>query len=299
MEYYNLPDIKGLAALRAIVERGGVNGARSVLKIGQPTVTKRLRALESSYSVPLMERKGRKLALTEAGELVYAYAKLVLDRQATLREDLAALLDGQTRLRLEVNFAIGEHLLPDLLLRFADAYPEYRIETRMGYSRGIETHLATAMTDLALLEQAPDHPDILVQKWLDDELLLVCGPGHPLWGADFLLVTQLTSLRYVLREANSSMRKTLDRALSDIGFGAIPVAMEVGSTDTIVEMLSRGRHVSFLPKFAVDAALGSGTLFHIKVQGLRIMRTLWIARTRSNLNNPVAEAFIALLRTTN
>lgn len=299
MEYKYLPDLNGLATLRAVVERGGVEAAGRALSVGQPAVTKRLRTLDLCYGMQLMERKGRRLALTVAGERVYTYAKLVLDHQEALRQDLESLREGQTRLRLDVNFAIGEHMLPELLLRFSDTYPQFRIESRMGYSRRIETQLATGLSDLALMEQAPDHPDILVQKWLDDELVLVCGRGHPLWGAGLLPVTELPRLEYVLREAQSSMRSTLDKDLANIGIEKISVAMEVGSTDTIVEMLGRGRHVSFLPRFAVEAALAGGDLYHLKIQGLRIMRTLWIARTRSNLNNPVAEAFIALLRGAN
>jgi DNA-binding transcriptional LysR family regulator len=72
--------------------------------------------------------------------------------------------------------------------------------------------------------------------------------------------------------------------------------MEVGSTDTIVEMLERGRHLSFLPRFAVQGAIDAGQLHQVRIEGLRIMRTLWIARTRANLDNPVAEAFISLIR---
>ena len=220
----------------------------------------------------------------------------MLDRQATLLEDITSLRAGQYNLRLEVNYAIGEHLLPALLVRFNEAYPEYRIESRMGYTRRIQTRLATGLADLALLALAPDHPDILVQKWLDDELVLVCGPTHNLWNSDMIAIDDLRELKFVLREPESSMRIILDKALEDIGIERIPVAMEVGSTDTIVEMLEHGKHVSFLPRFAVAEALVDGTLYHVKIQGLRIKRTLWIARTRSNLNNKVAEAFIQLLR---
>ena len=296
MEYRNLPDLTGLATLKAVVELGGVAEAGEALHVGQPAVTKRLRALDNCYGVDLMHRNGRRLELTPAGEKVYAYARLALDHQTLLLDDLASLRAGQNRLRLEVTSDIGDHMLPDLLLRFADVYPEYRIESRMGYSRRIQTRLATGLSDLALLEQAPDHPDILVQKWLEDELVLVCGPKHPLWENSLLPIEELRRLSYVLRERRSSMRVTLDEALADIGIDQIPIAMEVGSTDTIVEMLQRGKHVSFLPHFAVEEALTTGSLYHIKIQGLRINRTLWIARTRSNLNNAVSEAFIQLLR---
>jgi DNA-binding transcriptional LysR family regulator len=296
MEYRNLPDLSGLATLIAVVELGGVAEAGRALHIGQPAVTKRLRALDNCYGVDLMQRKARRLELTTAGEKVYAYARLALDHQRSLLDDLASLQEGRNTLRLDVTSSIGEHILPDLLLRFADNYPEYRILSRMGYTRRIQTRLATGLSDLALLEQAPDHPDILVQKWLDDEVILVCGPAHPFRDSDLIPITVLGQLSYVLRERRSSMRVTLDDALDAIGIEQLPIAMEVGSTDTIVEMLQRGKHVSFLPRFVVEEMLSNGSLYHIKIQGLRINRTLWIARTRSNLDNAVANAFIQLLR---
>ncbi|HEA26077.1 MAG TPA: LysR family transcriptional regulator [Ectothiorhodospiraceae bacterium] len=296
MEYINQLDLKGLATLRAVVELGGVEEAGRALSVGQPAVTKRLRSLDNCFGVTLMQREGRRLELTPAGEKVYAYARLVLDHQTLLVDDLNSLLMGENRLRLVVNFAIGEHLLPELLLAFADAYPEYRIESRMDYTRRIQRRLATGLADLALLEEAPDHPDIMVQKWLDDELVLVCSPSHPLYQTDLLPITELEQLDYVLREPQSAMRIILDKALNDIGIRNMRISMEVGSTDTIVEILNRGRHVSFLPRFAVNEALARGELFRIKIQGLRVKRTLWIARTRSNMSNPVAESFIQVLR---
>lgn len=296
MEYKTLPDMKALATLREIVERGGVAEAGRALNVGQPAVTKRLRTLERCYGIELMVREGGRLRLTPAGEKVYAFSRLVVDHQVELLSDLRQLRLGGDRLRLAVTQSIGEHLLPNLLLAFADAYPDFRIDSRVGYSRAIYTRLVTGLADLALTEIQPDHPDVLVQKWLDDELVLVCSPKHPLGGRDLLAVAELPQLSYVLRERESSMRITLDRTLHDIGIDRVPIAMEVGSTDTIVEMLERGRHVSFLPRFAVQGAIDAGQLHHVRVEGLRIMRTLWIARTRNNLDNPVAEAFIKVIR---
>ena len=296
MEYESLPDLKALATLREIVERGGVAEAGRALNVGQPAVTKRLRALERSFGLELMVREAGRLRLTTAGERVYQFARLVMDHQLELVGDLNQLKTGRDRLRLAVTQSIGEHLLPELLLAFADAFPDYRIDSRVGYSRSIHTRLATGLADLALTEIQPDHPDVLVQKWLDDELVLVCSPGHALGTREMLAVAEIPELNYVLRERESSMRITLDRALGDIGINELPVAMEVGSTDTIVEMLERGRHVSFLPRFAVRGAIAADELHLIRIEGLRIMRTLWIARTRANLDNPVAEAFIRLLR---
>ncbi len=296
MEYRNLPELSGLAALRAVVEKGGVIEAARVLHVGQPAVTKRLRALEASYGVTLTERIGGRLRLTPAGERVYQLAVHTLDRQVILREELMALAQGTKYLQLEATTSIGEHLLPDLLLSFAEQHPEYRVNTRMGYSRQIQTHLAGGVVDLALMEIAPDHPDILVQKWMEDELWLVCGPRHPLAGAGLISLEQLRELSYVLREKKSATRDTMENALRSVGIEKLKVAMEVGSGDAIMEILMRGRHVSFLPRFSVEDRVKRGRLVRLKVTGFRIMRTLWIARNRKSINHPVAEAFIALLR---
>ncbi len=299
MEYKNLPDLSEWAALRAVVEKGGVQAAANVLHIGQPAVTKRLRALEATYGLPLMERVGGRLRLTSAGEKVYLLAVQTLDRQFTLQHELQNMAKGLTSMHLEVTFSIGEHLLPELLLRFSEKHPEFKVDSRMTYSRKIQSHLATGITDLALMESAPDHPDILVQRWSDDELWLVCGRSHPLTGTDLLPVEQLGQLTYVLREQRSSSREALDTALQNIGIHELNIAMEVGSSDTIVNILARGQHVSFLPRFAVLEQVRRKRLYHIKVNGFRIMRTLWIARNQKKLNHPVADEFIRMLHTEN
>jgi len=296
MEYINLPDYKSLAALKAVVELGSVSRAASALYIGQPAVTKRLRALESCYGVPLMQHRGRKLELTTAGDKVYAYARLVLEHQASLLDDLASLRAGHNRLRLEVTFAIGEHILPDILMHFADSQPDLRIESRLGYSRRIHTRLATGLADIALLEQSHRHPNIKFEPWMEDELLLVCGPGHPMWGRPSIELMELEDLHYVLREASSSIRGTLDKTLLQHNLKPGHIDMEVGSTDTIIEILLRGKQVSFLPQFAVSSFLERNSLYHIKVDQLNIKRTLWVAYNLANLSTRTVDSFIGMLR---
>jgi len=296
MEYSKLPKLDDWATLCAVVEKGGVRAAADKLHIGQPAVTKRLRALDAVYGTPLMERIAGRLRLTTAGEKVYLLAVQTLERQDALRQELLNRVKGLSSMHLEVTSSIGEQLLPELLLHFSERYPQYRIDSRMTYSRIIQSHLDSGRTDLALMESAPDHPDILVQPWADDELWLVCGKNHPLAGTELIPVEQLAELSYVLREKNSSSREQFDRALHNIGMDDIKLLMEVGSTDTIVNILRRGQHVSFLPRFAVLNHVNDGSLYHIKVNGFRIMRTLWIARNKKHLEQPVADAFVAMLR---
>jgi len=298
MEYKILPDLTGLAALRAIVEYGGVSKAAEILFIGQPAVTKRLRTLESCYGTSLMQRVAGRLRLTAAGEKVYTFAVQTLERNSLLTEDLQSLAAGSDLLRLEVTYSIGDHFLPKLLVEFSERFPQYKINSRLGYSRGIQSRLVTGLADLAIMENAPDHPDILVQKWIEDELWLTVGPRHTLIKNNInrIEANKLNTLNYVFRERQASVRQTTENALHNIGIGNLNIKMEVGSTDAIVEILLRGSHASFLPRFAVEKHVANKELFHIKVTNLIIKRTLWIARNRSSLDHHVAESFVRILR---
>ncbi|VAW77357.1 hypothetical protein MNBD_GAMMA12-3631 [hydrothermal vent metagenome] len=296
MEYSNLPDLSSLGTLKAIVEGGGVSAAARIMHIGQPAVTKRLRALEESYGVSLMQRISGRLRLTEAGQKVYHTATLILERHLALREELRSLTKGHEVLRLEVTAAIGEHLLPDLLIDFNETHPRYRIESRLAYSRQIVKHLSANRVDMALLETAPEHPDILVQKWQDDKLWLVCGMNHPLANVSQISPNDMLNQKFVLREPRSSIRTALDKSLQDIGIEKLNIAFEVGSSEAIVDVLDRGKHLSYMPRFAVEERVREGSLHHITVSDFRILRTLWIARSRSGLTHSVAEAFISLIQ---
>ncbi len=296
MEYSKLPDLSSLATLKAIVEKGGVAGAAKILNIGQPAVTKRLRSLEQCYGITLMQRVSGRLNLTEAGKRVYQTASIMLERNLALQDELKSLAEGGHILRLGVTFAIGEHLLPDLLFQFNEDHPEFRIDSRLAYSRNISCYLATGQVDMALLESSAEHPDILVQKWQDDKLWLVCGPNHPSANLKSITTEEMSQLRFVLREPKSSIRTALDRSLAEMEVAPLKIAFEVGSSEGIIDVLERNQHVSFMPRFSVIERVEEGELCHIDVKGLNITRTLWIARNSAALGHSVAEAFIKLIQ---
>lgn len=296
MEYDPLPHLKELTTLCRVADLSSITEAARQLGVGQPAISKRLQSLEATYGMPLLERQGGRVKLTVAGEKVYQFAEQSLKRHSALREELNLLARGQQLLRLEVTFAIGEHLLPQLLVLFSQKYAHYKIISRLAYSRQIQSHLATGLADLGLLESIPEHPDILMQKWIDDELWLVCGQHHALTATPSIELTDLPQLSFILREAKSSVREVLMENLAQFQIGPLNIAMEVGSSNTIVDILGRGDHVSFLPRFSVAKAVQQGLLKHIEVNGFKAKRTLWIARHTDNLHHPVADAFIQVLR---
>jgi len=292
---HHLPDLNGLAALRAVVENGGVSAAARSLHVGQSAVTKRLRALESCYALPLTERVDGRLRLTTAGEKVYALAVQTLERQLAVQQELESMARGQYRLRLIATHDISEHFLPSLLMRFHESCPDCEIKIRVAYGQQIQQELIAGLANLALLENAPDHPEVLVQKWTDDELWLVCAPTHPRAGEESLPIEALADFAYVLRERGAVIRDTIEDAWKAAGL-TCRVEIELGPTQALIDIIKQGNYASFLPRFAVEPQVKLGELKHIQVRDFAIQRSLWIARNRCDLKHPAAEAFIDLLR---
>lgn len=296
MEYTRLPDLTEWLTFRLVVDLGGVQAAAERLHIGQPAVSKRLNRLEECYGMALTERVAGRLRLTPAGEKVYVLATQTLDRQQQLLEELQASAQGRTQLLLETTSAIAEYFLPKLLIEFNKLYPQYQIKSQVGYSREIQNHLVQGTAELGLLENTPEHSEILIQKWFDDELWLVCSKTHPMARKSLLKIDELKSLSYVLREKQSGPTQDLNDALQKTSIQSLNVIMEVGSSDTIVDILTSGEHASFLPRFVVRHAIAEGKLIHLEVKDFSIKRTLWIARHQNIIAHPVANAFIDLMR---
>ncbi|MBD3609833.1 MAG: hypothetical protein HUJ30_04730, partial [Gammaproteobacteria bacterium] len=123
------------------------------------------------------------------------------------------------------------------------------------------------------------------------------GTAHPMAGEAKIGRDELGRLSFVLRERNAAIREHIQRVMDEEMLTRLDVVMEVGSTDAIIDILHRGRHMSFLPRFAVMDAVQDGSLKSIEVEGVSMTRTLWIARNRMNQQHPVAEAFIDMLKT--
>lgn len=295
MEYRDLPDLKGMAALRAVIDKGGVNEAAAALHITQPAISKRLKGLEACYGVALTERVSGRLRLTSAGQRVYRLAVQILDRNLALHRELTAMAEGVGVLNLEVSHAIGEQFLAGWLRTFNQQWPSYKIISRVGYSRHIGIRVAAGQTDLAVLETAPDHPDVLVRKWQDDELWVVCGRRHPLAERDSIDLDELVQQEFVLRERQASARALFEQTLEQLDMPAIEATLEVGSNQALIELVADGRHLGVLPRFVATAANYRERIHQIQVRGLLIRRTLWIAQHRNQLDNEVAGTFVSLL----
>ena len=284
-------DLPALDLLLSVAETGSVGRAAQIHGITQPSASARLAKLERRLGVPLLVRSRRGSLLTPAGEAVVAWSHSVVDAAQTLADGVLTLrADRKARLRISASLTVAEYLLPAWLLGLRRHHPDLDISADVANSHGVVEAVRAGTVDLGFVE-SPDIPDDLGARLVgEDRLALVVSAGYPLaaraWRA--LRPTDLAYQPLLLREPGSGTRDTFLRALGQaLGFApALPHAISLGSTTTILSTVRAGGGVGVISARAAATAVAAGELVELPVEGLALTRplhALWLGRTPSPL----------------
>jgi DNA-binding transcriptional LysR family regulator len=288
-----------LAQVEGFVEvahRGNVSRAAESLFITQPALTARLRALETEVGIPLFRRGRRGMTLTDAGRAFLPHAERAL---RALRDGAAMV--GQVpvaeALVLGAAPAISTYTLPGLLVRFTATRPDARLVVRTGHSEEILDQVLRGDLDIGLI-RAIHHPELEAITVLEDELVLVAGPDHPLARRKRIVPSQVADARLILFDRTSSfydLTRTLFRAAGSPPRGVL----ELDNIDAAKRMVLAGLGVALLPRSAIDDELMTGRLRAVEIVGTPpIERRIVAIRRHQRDTAPAsraADAFWALL----
>jgi LysR family transcriptional regulator, low CO2-responsive transcriptional regulator len=280
-------------------ESGSFTAAARALGLTQAAVSQRIQALEQLLGVPLFERHGGRVLLTEAGRRLHEYARRIL---ALHSEALRELTGKQAPLTGELSLAAssvpGEHLLPDLLARFRERHPHVQVRATVTDTREVLHRVEQGEAHLGLVGGKADNPHLEFRCFACDRLLLVVPAGHP-WGRrKRVTLEQLCEQPLILREAGSGSRWCLERALTQAGksLGELRVALELGSNDAIKEAVVRGLGLAVLSNHAVGAEVEAGKLHTLQVAGLPLVRQMFAVWDRRRALPIPARLFLDLLQ---
>ncbi len=287
-----------LRVFREVARQHNFRRAAEVLFISQPAVTQQIKALEQELGHKLLDRSGGTVRLTAAGETLLRFAnesELLLTQAA---EALSAL-DGEVRgtLRLAASTTIAQYLLPHLLASFGRQNPGVALELESANTVGVVARVAEGSVALGLIEGPAHRADLLMEPWINDELVLVVPRGHA-WAGRIIGLTSLREVPLLLREHGSGTRAVLEAALRDAGLplDLLRVSMLLGSTEALLACVEAGLGVGFASRFALRRQTRLGTLAVVRVRGLRVRRTLHVIRQRGPQTAGVAESFADFLR---
>ena len=281
-------NLRQLEVFVAIARAGSTHGAAQRVSRSQSAASAALAELETAVEAPLFDRVGRRLVLNENGRAMLPGAIALLDHAGELQGLLSA--EHASPLRVAASLTIGEYLLPERIARWKLEHPMSTVQLTIGNTSKVIQSVLDMDVDLGFIEGPQTHPQLKLQRWLEDELVIVTAPAHPLAGR---LVTNrvLADATWILREPASGTRQAADAWLLE-HLGPLRVDYELGSTEAIKRLAAAGSGLACLSRHAVTAELAQGALVELRTRLPRSQRRLAIAVRRDRRLGRSTEDFM-------
>jgi DNA-binding transcriptional LysR family regulator len=285
-------DIPAIQAFLAVAETGSFSRAAERIFITQPAVSKRIASLESSLGVPLFDRIGRAVQLTDAGRALqdkaYRIISEVEDVERLVR-NFSVEVGGQ--LRMAASHHIGLHRLPEPLQNFHNKYPAVTLEMKFVDSEGAILAVERGDIELAVVTLPENAPAMLelIPVWADP-LEIVVGKNHALAREKVTSAISLLNYPAILPGQGTYTREIILSALATVRDG-IQIGMATNYMEVLKMLASIGFGWSVLPHTLIDE-----TLFVVHIKSIGISRSLGIVVHRERTLSNAARAMIETIR---
>lgn len=290
--------LRQLRTFKTVADASSFSLAAQRLKLSQPSVSYQVKELEEALGLPLLDRLGKRVKLTEAGTVLYGYARRMLDvlDEATVAvEELRGIKRGS--LRVGASTTVGIYLLPAALGAFKKLHPGLVISLEIGTRTRVQDQVLRNELDLAVVGPASKDSELAIIPFLSDELVVVAPAGHPLAGKRSLTLKDLASEPFIMREASSGSRWSLEKEARKEG-AKLQVAMELGSNGAIKHAVESGLGLAVISRYAITLELASRRLVELKVRGFPIRRDWHIVHLRRRKLPASVATFIDFLKST-
>lgn len=279
-----------LSAFHAVARLGSVSRAASELHLTQPAVSIQLKLLEESAGTPLLQREGRGIRLTQAGDLMAVYAGRILDLWREVGDEMATqrgVFSGTLRVGAVTT---AEYLLPPLLVTFVSEHPNVKVKLQVGNRGEIVRMLAGHEVDIAIMGRPPGELKTASTAFAKHPMAFIAAPMHPLMSQRKLALTDLVGANLLVRERGSGTRTTLERLFKDEGI-PLRIGSELSSNEAIKQMCAAGFGVAFLSLHTCGLELDAGLLKLLPLAGNPVEREWFVMHLASTQLAQVAAAF--------
>ena len=262
--------LRQLEIFVAISRTESVSRASEALSLSQSATSTALSELERQFDLQLFDRVGKSLRINETGQQLLPRAVELLDRAKEI-ENLLQGHAGFGHMRIGATLTVGNYLATILVARFLQEHPESRIQLKVHNTSTIVQQIANHELDLGLIEGDCNHPDIEVQPWIADELVVFSAPDHPLASQRKVSLERLLQVDWILREKGSGTRETFDRAFHS-HHSKLKIRLELEHTEAIKRAVESGLGIGCISRLALKDAFRRGSLVPISTPNLDLSR---------------------------
>ncbi|MEP6483352.1 MAG: LysR substrate-binding domain-containing protein [Rudaea sp.] len=269
-----------------------MNFARTAeaLHLTQPAISMQIRQLESVVGLPLFERIGRKLALTNAGELFRHHAARVIGELQDAEQSLQGLKgihSGRSTVGL---VSTAKYFAPKLLAQFSLQHPLIDIQFLVGNRGTLINALRDNEIDFAVMGRPPEKLDAMSEAIAENPHRLVAHKSHRLLKAKRFDFHELRKETFLMREPGSGTRLVMEAVFKQHLFTPTRI-VTIGSNETVKQAVMAGMGLSLLSLHTLELELRTGEIALLDVEGTPVMRNWHLVHMREKKLSPAAGAF--------
>ncbi len=292
-------DLWQLKIFCKVVELKSFSKAGEAVFLSQPTVSSHIKDLEEHLCTPLVDRLARSVVPTKAGELLYGYARRLITLRDEAEAAMAAYL-GQKRGKLILGGSTipGTYLLPRLIGRFVQEYPDVQVSLSVGDTAEIMEKITEGEIEIGIVG-AQDRGFPLLQQipLVQDELFVVVPKDHRWARRQSITVAELLEEPFIARELGSGTLRAIERVLREAGFhlSQLRIVAQMGSTEAVRQGIKNRAGISILSVMAVEEDLQAGSLKTLSIKELDFKRHFYLTRHIQRTPSPICRTFIEFL----
>ncbi len=286
--------LRQLQIFEAVARLKSFSKASRELHLTQPAISMQMRQLESLIGIPLIERLGKQIFITQAGNTLFHHAQVISRQLHQVQNDLNSLREDVMGCLDIAIISTAKYFIPSLLTRFCERYPQVKLKLSVSNREGILEQLKQNKVDLVIMGQPPTGNSALSIPFALNRLIIVASPQHPLASKKQLSLAEVVSYPFLLRESGSGTRQYLERMVREQEL-TLDMRMEIASNETIKQAVLGGMGLAFLSENTVKLELQTGHLVSLSVEGLPIDRQWHLVHHRDKNLSTVAQTFKGFL----
>jgi len=295
-------DLRQLEIFLKVVELGSFSKAGEVVHLAQASVSERIATLENTVGSKLLDRMGRKVTPTKAGELLLQHAQRLLEMKKTACLEMQDFLGvKQGEISIGGSTIPGEYILPKVVGLFSKEYPRITVALTVADSEEIEHRVLDGEFELGVIGRKSSNKCLGSDELWRDELVLALPSTHRWAGKKEVSIQEVVQEPFILREIGSGTLKSMEPYLQGAGLkgiGSLKVVARLGTSTAVKEGIKAGLGISILSAIALETELKAGVLKALRLKGIPMFRHFYLIRDKRRTASPLSRSLMDFLLTT-
>jgi DNA-binding transcriptional LysR family regulator len=282
--------LRQLQVFESVARNLNHSRAAAELYLSQPAVSMQIKQAENAVGLPLFEQVGKKIHLTAAGNELLNYARSMLQLMLEM-ESVFDQMKGLERGQLSIAVvSTANYFMPQLLAKFIQAHPKIQVSLSVANRDAVIRQLTENSADLAIMGQPPAGTEMRADAFMQNPLVVIAAPGHPLAHTKKIQPNQLASETFLLRERGSGTRGVVERFFASHNL-ALPAHMEMDTNEAIKQSVQAGIGIGIISQHGIELELETNRLVVLDVDHFPIVRHWYIVHRKDKRPSTAAQEF--------